>query len=68
MKNKIIIILMFCYCNVLSHSGRTDGNGGHYNRKTGEYHHHNGSSGVGKFVIGGIILLLISASGKKNRK
>jgi hypothetical protein len=26
----------------LSHSGRTDANGGHYNRKTGEYHYHNG--------------------------
>ena len=24
-----------------SHSGRTDANGGHYNRKTGEYHYHN---------------------------
>jgi hypothetical protein len=26
----------------LSHPGRTDANGGHYNRKTGEYHYHNG--------------------------
>lgn len=25
-----------------SHSGRTDANGGHYNRSTGEYHFHNG--------------------------
>lgn len=25
---------------VLAHSGRTDANGGHYNRKTGEYHYH----------------------------
>ena len=24
-----------------SHSGRTDANGGHYNRKTGTYHYHN---------------------------
>ena len=24
-----------------SHPGRTDANGGHYNRKTGEYHYHN---------------------------
>lgn len=23
------------------HSGRTDANGGHYNRKAGEYHYHN---------------------------
>jgi len=27
-----------------SHSGRTDANGGHYNRKTGEYHYHNSGS------------------------
>ena len=25
-----------------SHSGRTDSRGGHYNRKTGQYHYHNG--------------------------
>ena len=25
-----------------THSGRTDANGGHYNRKTGEYHYHSG--------------------------
>lgn len=34
-----------------AHPGRTDANGGHYNRKTGEYHYHNGgysgSSGGG---------------------
>ena len=24
------------------HSGKTDGNGGHYNRSTGEYHYHHG--------------------------
>ena len=24
------------------HPGRTDANGGHYNRKTGEYHYHSG--------------------------
>jgi hypothetical protein len=27
-----------------SHGGRTDSNGGHYNRKTGEYHYHNGTA------------------------
>ena len=26
-----------------THSGRTDANGGHYNRKTGEYHYHGGA-------------------------
>ena len=25
-----------------AHSGGTDANGGHYNRKTGEYHYHHG--------------------------
>lgn len=25
-----------------AHSGGTDGNGGHYNRSTGEYHYHHG--------------------------
>lgn len=27
-----------------AHSGRTDASGGHYNRKTGEYHYHNSGS------------------------
>ena len=27
-----------------THSGRTDANGGHYNRKTGQYHYHGGGS------------------------
>ena len=27
---------------VFAHPGRTDSNGGHYNRKTGEYHYHHG--------------------------
>ncbi len=30
--------------SALAHSGRTDANGGHYNRKTGEYHYHNGGT------------------------
>lgn len=29
------------YDSAYTHSGRTDANGGHYNRKTGEYHYHN---------------------------
>jgi len=33
----LILISTFSY----SHSGRTDSNGGHTNRKTGEYHYHN---------------------------
>ena len=29
------------YDSAHTHSGRTDANGGHYNRRTGEYHYHN---------------------------
>ncbi len=38
-----IINLLLC-SNILAiaHSGRTDSNGGHYNRSTGEYHYHHG--------------------------
>ncbi len=32
---------------VSSHPGRTDANGGHYDRKTGQYHYHNGGSSSG---------------------
>ena len=38
----IVILLVTFPLMVLAHSGRTDSNGGHYNRKTGEYHYHNG--------------------------
>jgi hypothetical protein len=38
----IIGLLAFIpFVDLFSHSGRTDSNGGHYNRKTGEYHYHN---------------------------
>ncbi len=35
-----IILIVLLYFNLDSHSGRTDANGGHYNRKTGSYHYH----------------------------
>lgn len=35
-----IFTLLNCY-SVYAHSGRTDANGGHYDRKTGKYHYHN---------------------------
>ncbi len=38
----VVILLIVFPLLVLAHSGRTDSNGGHYNRKTGEYHYHNG--------------------------
>ena len=37
----IIFISLFSITSY-AHSGRTDSNGGHYNRSTGEYHYHNG--------------------------
>jgi len=40
----VILLIMFVPAVCLSHSGRTDANGGHYNRKTGVYHFHSGGS------------------------
>ena len=36
----LLISTVFIYNFGYTHPGRTDANGGHYNRKTGEYHHH----------------------------
>lgn len=44
---KILLMLIICFSFstiVFAHPGRTDSNGGHYNRSTGEYHYHDGSS------------------------
>lgn len=38
-----ILLLLLCF-TAQGHSGRTDSKGGHYNRKTGEYHYHNGGN------------------------
>jgi endonuclease YncB( thermonuclease family) len=44
-KTKIItfslLITLLAIFPCFAHSGRTDKNGGHHNRKTGEYHYHN---------------------------
>lgn len=40
----IIFIVFLLPLPVLAHPGRTDANGGHYNRSTGEYHYHHGYS------------------------
>lgn len=46
MKIKLFIVLVallnLFLCVASAHSGRTDANGGHYNRSTGEYHYHHG--------------------------
>ena len=46
MKKIISIFIIFVSLFTISytHSGRTDSNGGHYNRSTGEYHYHHGYS------------------------
>ena len=48
MIRKVLIVLgliltagMLFYNSADTHSGRTNANGGHYNRKTGGYHYHN---------------------------
>lgn len=38
-----VFAVLFCSCTMsFAHTGRTDLNGGHYNRSTGEYHYHHG--------------------------
>jgi hypothetical protein len=44
----IIFTILLSICGyALAHPGRTDGNGGHYDRKTGTYHYHNSGSSTG---------------------
>lgn len=40
----LLIVLLALFVPIISyaHPGRTDANGGHYNRSTGEYHYHHG--------------------------
>ena len=50
MKKRAVIIFVMLLCVALlttvasAHSGRTDSNGGHYDRSTGSYHYHHGYS------------------------
>lgn len=41
---KYLVLLLIFLTIGFTHSGRTDSNGGHYNRSTGEYHYHNGGT------------------------
>ena len=74
MFRKLLIILsliltagmLLFYDSAHTHSGRTDANGGHYNRKTGEYHYHNNGTssrstdyGEDAYLIAGGIIILI---------
>lgn len=38
----IAVLLLSLTVTAYAHPGRTDANGGHYNRSTGEYHYHHG--------------------------
>lgn len=38
----LLAFLLLLSPAVLAHSGKTDANGGHYDRSTGEYHYHHG--------------------------
>lgn len=40
----LLFALFLLITPVFAHSGRTDSNGGHYDRSTGEYHYHHGYS------------------------
>lgn len=45
MKKRLLTLLLclFFLCpSALAHGGKTDANGGHYDRSTGEYHYHHG--------------------------
>jgi hypothetical protein len=59
MKKVLLGLIFICLLSLtsLGHSGRTDRNGGHYNRKTGKYHHHGGSGfGWVFLIIGGVVV------------
>lgn len=39
----LFLAVILCFCSSASaHGGKTDSNGGHYDRSTGEYHYHHG--------------------------
>jgi hypothetical protein len=58
---QIILLLSLFSLSSYSHSGRTDKNSGHYNRKTGEYHYHDKSSDWtwAFIIVGGVIVYAI---------
>jgi hypothetical protein len=71
MKKQVLLILALIILNTfatIAHSGRTDSNGGHYNRRTGNYHSHSGGGGFAWVVIiGGIIVFLMLKSGSNKK-
>lgn len=65
----LLFIITVGTSTTYAHGGRLDKNGGHYNRKTGEYHYHRGhSSGYGWLIlvaIGGVIIYAVNKKDKK---
>lgn len=61
----LLIVLFITSLLSFGHGGRTDKNGGHYNRKTGDYHYHNSGSdsesneGVVVMVVLGIMIIWV---------
>ncbi len=43
-RSLLLVTFNFCVLISFGHSGNTDSQGGHHNRKTGSYHYHHGSS------------------------
>lgn len=43
----VMLLMLLTSSMVLAHPGRTDSNGGHWNRKEGTYHYHNGGGSSG---------------------
>ncbi len=62
-----VIFTLALSFSVYGHGGRTDSKGGHYNRKTGVYHYHNGSSGYYGFAIFVIVVAVLYGVGSRNR-
>ena len=51
MRKIVLLFTVFiAFINVsFAHPGRTDSNGGHYDRSTGEYHYHNDGYSIDKY-------------------
>ena len=67
-----LLVILIPSLSLYAHSGRTDQSGGHYNRKTGEYHYHNSGHSSNKnnneeeyLEIGLLALYLIAIYCKK---
>lgn len=49
----MVVVVLSLTVTAYAHSGRTDSQGGHYNRSTGEYHWHHGMSAHQHYDIDG---------------